>query len=579
MKKISDMKKTKIIYLEADEEITTIADRLRESKQERIMLVVPKRANLLQGLVNLRILKKQAEGLGKSIAIVTTDRVGKNLASQVGITVYSKIEEKNAEVETTAPTQENSEEIKFKKKVTPQGAQDEEGLSVSDIRFKKKPEEIEKQNFSVMGRPTKPSLTPKEPPVKDLSKSINPKKSARKISLPPINKKFLFGFIALSVFILGIVALLILPKAVISVKPDAEKVSGDIEVKIASSTKEVNLDDKNIPGSVVEANAEETRKFPATGKKNIGEKARGTITVYNEWDSNPQPLVENTRFTSSDGKIFRTTQSINVPGTTINQGNVVAGTAQVSVTADQPGEEYNVGPGNFTIPGLPQAKQSKIYGKSQAAMAGGLSKEVIIVSSKDVEDAKNVIANDLYSKTVEELKSKSNDDNMIIEAAIKNSIKEETPSPAIDAEAGEFDMKVTVQSWSVAFKKNDLRAVVKNELGKKIDDDKEIIDDGAGSFTYSVQSTDVEGQAVSLIVHANGFASLNLDWDSVKSNLAGLSKEEVEEKIRALEGIRNVEVVFWPFWVRSVPSNTQRVEIKVILPDTSSPDQTSRQEE
>ena len=51
----------KILYLEIDDEITTIFDRLKKVAAKEIYLVVPKRATLLQSIVNLKILKRKME--------------------------------------------------------------------------------------------------------------------------------------------------------------------------------------------------------------------------------------------------------------------------------------------------------------------------------------------------------------------------------------------------------------------------------------------------------------------------------------------------------------------------------------
>ncbi|MDZ7586533.1 MAG: hypothetical protein U0946_02155, partial [Patescibacteria group bacterium] len=80
-----------ILYLEPDEEITSVIDKIKQSKSNRLSLVVPKEATLLQSVINLRLLSKEAINLGKEIALVTSDKIGRNLASRVGLTVYESL--------------------------------------------------------------------------------------------------------------------------------------------------------------------------------------------------------------------------------------------------------------------------------------------------------------------------------------------------------------------------------------------------------------------------------------------------------------------------------------------------------
>ncbi len=93
----------KVIYLEPDDEITVVIDKIRRVSQEKVILVVPKAATILQSIVNLKLLKKEAVKLGKGISIVTSDDTGRNLASQIGLTVYRDIAKRPPVEEPAAP--------------------------------------------------------------------------------------------------------------------------------------------------------------------------------------------------------------------------------------------------------------------------------------------------------------------------------------------------------------------------------------------------------------------------------------------------------------------------------------------
>ena len=51
----------KTIYIDVDEEITSIVDRIKSEEASNIVLVVPKNAMLTQGVINLKLLKKEIE--------------------------------------------------------------------------------------------------------------------------------------------------------------------------------------------------------------------------------------------------------------------------------------------------------------------------------------------------------------------------------------------------------------------------------------------------------------------------------------------------------------------------------------
>lgn len=83
----------KTLYIDVDEEITSIIDRVRKSSASEVIIVAPKQALLLQSLVNLKLLKKEADRREKKIIIVTQDKTGKKLIEKAGIAVQKKFDE------------------------------------------------------------------------------------------------------------------------------------------------------------------------------------------------------------------------------------------------------------------------------------------------------------------------------------------------------------------------------------------------------------------------------------------------------------------------------------------------------
>ncbi len=75
-----------------------------------------------------------------------------------------------------------------------------------------------------------------------------------------------------------------------------------------------------------------------------------------------------TRFLALDGKIFRLTKGITVPGAKIVEGKIIPSSIEAAVIADQPGEAYNIGPvSRFSIPGLKGTpKYEAFYAESKA---------------------------------------------------------------------------------------------------------------------------------------------------------------------------------------------------------------------
>ena len=80
----------KTLYIDIDEEITSIIDRMRKAEAREVIIVAPKNAMLLQSIVNLKLLKKEADRRKKQLLIITQDKIGKKLIEKAGILAQAK---------------------------------------------------------------------------------------------------------------------------------------------------------------------------------------------------------------------------------------------------------------------------------------------------------------------------------------------------------------------------------------------------------------------------------------------------------------------------------------------------------
>lgn len=97
----------KTIYIEADEEITSIIDRIKKEGSPDIFIVVPKNAMLVQGVINLKLLKKEAVKIKKNIILVTNDKQAKKVIGRIGFEIKESLSAE--EMESTIPDEEIDE--------------------------------------------------------------------------------------------------------------------------------------------------------------------------------------------------------------------------------------------------------------------------------------------------------------------------------------------------------------------------------------------------------------------------------------------------------------------------------------
>lgn len=128
----------------------------------------------------------------------------------------------------------------------------------------------------------------------------------------------------------------------------------------------------------------ETGTMPASGSEKVEEKARGEITIYNDFNAESQQLVATTRFETPSGKIYRLTEAVVVPGQKTVDGKLTPGSARATIVADAAGEAYNSAPTDFTIPGFRGGpRYDKFYARSKTPLTGGFIGERPKVAATD----------------------------------------------------------------------------------------------------------------------------------------------------------------------------------------------------
>ncbi len=80
-----------LIYIDTDDDVTSIVGKIKAAKETVVALVPPKRIGVLQSAVNLKLLQRAAKLAHKRLSIVTLDKALTNLASGLTIPVAKNI--------------------------------------------------------------------------------------------------------------------------------------------------------------------------------------------------------------------------------------------------------------------------------------------------------------------------------------------------------------------------------------------------------------------------------------------------------------------------------------------------------
>lgn len=565
----------KIIYVDLDEEITQVYDRVKRLKMEEFYLVVPKRATLLQSVVNLKILKRKLSELKKKVFLVTNDPIGIHLAMQAGIKVYEKI-------------QEPKRESKLAKVLNPK-------LRITPLRAIRNPEEEGPRR-----------LSGKKLSIFELSKSLKQKNvnviaavkqkfqrsrkksgvAKSKLVLWSPNKGGVTMLVVASILILFTIGYIALPGATIYLIPKSNVREISLNITLADAQKnaaELSTHPPHMLASYpVEKEVVKTITYYATGQFFQGKNARGKIKIINksphEW-----PLVPRTRFQTQEGVVFRTFAPVTVTRATANGPGVLV----VEVEADEfdvygqvIGERGNIESGEFFLPGLRESSRKLLYGETEGAMSGGetlvtkqVSKEDIEAATQKAKDAAlEGIEADLQAY-VAELNRVQNNNLLLLTgrlAITNDDPKVQPPAELVGEQIESFEVTAAVTAHGVAYNHDEFINILKTALRQKKSPEKKISlieEDSVASRILEINET---SRKIKLTATIRGIEEFEIDPEKengvrlikkIKEHVLGMKVQEALSYIQNLPEIQRVQIKTRPVWAPSMPSIPDNIEV------------------
>lgn len=661
----------KIINLKPEEEITSVIERLWETAEEELFLVAPKGSVLLRNIIGLKLLKREAERLGKEIIIITKDEIAREMAKRVGLAsrvsmpkekkeesdfdddevlheVSSKkfeaflgeeiaekrsspsghlnnmsdirskgkpgVESRSFKVEVKMPEAEDDfieeeeevekieeepesdvldQELKkeqespddffftqFKKEAKEEEEEPEEEnveeevsegfyLDETEEELLNKKEKTKGKKFTWPKFPTnffKNNLPvgEKRIEVKNEDEQDSFEIITKKLKIPFFSGRFLFLFIGLVLIVAAAVLFFVLPKADIEVAAKSEVLSQNLNIAVDKGASKIDYALNKIPAQLIKLEKKYSQSFSATGQRQVNEKANGVITVFNEFSSSPQSLVEKTRFSSEDGKIFRTTKTITVPGAKIIDGKIVASSIDVTVAADQPGSDYNIGAGRFSIPGFSGSpKFTAFYGRSDKGFSGGASGLMKVVSQEDFDKAKAQFWEESKVSLDKEFRAQIPSGLKLLDFSLKEELISAESSVAVGQPADNFTVTIKGVATVLLFDESDILDIINKKIAEKAGVDENLKVKMENIDYQLVGLPDFSRGQMSLSAKLNGKIVWPLNAEDIRKAILGKGEQAMRDYFSQHPEITEVKVSFWPFWVKSVPANLDKIKILV----------------
>lgn len=396
---------------------------------------------------------------------------------------------------------------------------------------------------------------------KNNSQNSENKKNNKKSWLLKIFFVLIFFLIPITIFIFLIS--LYNTNLKIKIWPKTEIISFEKSITV----KEGNYYDfsKNIlPGQTLKINENLSKEFSSTGKIPTEKKATGIIRVYNNHSIHPQALLSTTRFISLEGKMFRSLKYNIVPGQRYENEELIPGFIDIEVIASESGDDYNIGPSQFSIPGFVDTyKENSFYGKSFQPMEGGFKGDAGLITETDIKEAEKNILEELKKNSKEELIRILPENFTLIEESIIYKIEKKECSKDAEEITEKFSCFIEVSAIAFIVSNKDIKEFIKESIIEKVSEKNNFQEDNI-NINYLFKNFNEEENKIDINVFVEAKIYSEINIESLKENIYGKNLKDIKSLLEDSK-IRKIEIDKGIPWRKNIPQNTKKIEIILML--------------
>lgn len=555
------------LYIDSDEEIVSLLARLRRTADRDMVLVFPKHAMVLQSLVNIRLLGREATKQEKNIEVVVADEQQLLLAQRAGLRATLQ---RGGTPDSGAPHMAKYASAAAQYTMpdpAPEAPMRELGSSSfaspkpPKLTTKAARQVAPKNNFLTQGQKSSPNFTTKgmsedrssrysgqlaiiqnlfgEKQPRDgdeiAIEPMRPLRTEHKSTSGGNGAWWLIGVV--TVAMLGGLGYMgyqrLYPTAYVTLSPQVSEDTRTFSVRGALSPTDEQVTVRVIARDYL---------YPVIDAKTAaaGKKATGKIVITNNYSKEPQSLVATTRFETGDKKIYRLVRGVTVPG----MSGTNPGTIEADVIADKGGDNYNISSGTFTIPGFSgNAKFAKFSAVLKGSMTGGAGDgSGSIVPS---EDAKAKYLADIANQI------------SATEKLIDNTLSVSAEGEPVD-NGGNKQQRYVAKAFIVNTESLSTYTI-QNTVGDKIP-----YDVVTATYKFPTALPRFEDSTVDFTFEVAYVFNSRIDIAKLKTALLGVKNENMQEFLAKHPEVKKVAVRFEPrSFTQAIPADESKVRVNI----------------
>lgn len=278
----------------------------------------------------------------------------------------------------------------------------------------------------------------------------------------------------------------------------------------------------------------------ATGKKDVGDKAKGTITIYNNSDSSVS-LSSGSTLTASNGQVFTLDNSVTVASAS---GDIFSGTkpgtSNATVTAKDIGTDGNVPSGTkFTI-----GSGNTVAAKNDNAFSGGSKKSVTVVSSNDLAKLRSDIVKSVQDSAKQKLETQASSGETVLPLISNPVLENQKFDKHSNDQASQVSLTASVVFTGMAYENSDLDDYAKSVVKEKYPQNPNLANKSVKETVADAKQRTQDAATATVTVQAGLLP--NIDQQDVINNVKDKSLGDAKRILMNLPQVDDASITFSP---------------------------------
>lgn len=526
--------KNKIIHIQKSDDITSVTEAIKQAGSANVRLVSDTGSTVLKSATNIKLVKKVADKNRKHLVFVNPHTSIKPILADLKMKASKDVTSASYLVKGGPKATEKKIilEAPSSSKPKPKLESKEDKIESSGAGSDSIGDELKKDEDK-------------------LDKLAGKKASDRGISIPNFDRFRNKTLAVVSGLILLVavwfIAFRVLPNGIVRVRLQTDKIGVQETITISNTFSSSNFSSNQLKAQKATVEKKISKEINTTGRKNVGEKATGTVTVSNQNSSTTENFQVGTRFQSGNGLFFVADEAFSVGPASVEGGEVVPGTGIASVSAESEGDEYNLSSGAD----LSIENSSGSFGAEIESIGGGTTEEVEIVAQADIDDFTESLKQPADDEIDAELERQFDQTMLVLDDTSSVEVLQITSSPEVGKEASKTTVSATVTYSVFAISKDDIENLAKAKIK---------LDPAGGEKLYSVDSTAIIAKTTEKIenglivdVSISSFIGPELNEALLSDEIKGLRFSAALDALREKTGVVDAEIELSPFWINKVP--------------------------